>query len=88
MHDLSAGAAAVGHRETTSYHDSRPLCRLKSLAEAFHARVNHVRWAKVQDEDVVVMSLDHLFKATRQFCAAACGRAALKNAIARSRALA
>ena len=43
------------------YHDSRPLHRLKSLAQAFHARVHLVRWAKVQDEDVVVVSVDHVF---------------------------
>ena len=82
MHDFSArAAAAVAHREITSYHDSRPLHRLKSLAQAFHARVHLVRWAKVQDEDVVVMSVDHLFKATRQFCAAASGEG---NIVARN----
>jgi hypothetical protein len=75
MHDFSArAAAAVAHREITSYHDSRPLYRLKSFAQAFHARVHLVRWAKVQDEDLVVISLDHLFKAACQFCATTRGR--------------
>jgi hypothetical protein len=46
----------------------------------FPREVHLVRWAKVQDQDVVVMSLDHLFKATRQFCAAACGEAAAASA--------
>jgi hypothetical protein len=63
MHDFRARAAvAVAAKQlhiTTAvrFTDSKVLPRLSTRGSTLSA------WAKVQDEDVVVMSVDHLFKA-------------------------